>query len=120
VYGVREAWVMSEREIEAVARASSALDEVVAYFDDGHRLPPAGFPLASVVRPAAEGLRAALDRVRDARGDDEAQNDLLRIRAALLEWEPDRARDFILDLTARRLWPDGEPARSPQDEDHER
>jgi hypothetical protein len=87
---------MDEREIEAVARASSALDEVVAYFDDGHRLPPAGFPLASVVRPAAEGLRAALDRVRDARGDEEI--------------EP-----YPIGH------PDVNPTRrpSPQDEDHE-
>jgi hypothetical protein len=78
-------------EIEAVARALAV--------DNGWCYSPHFY------RGLAEVARAALDRVRDARGGDEAQADLLRIRAALLEWEPDRARDFILDLTARRLWP---------------
>lgn len=42
---------------EAIHRGSRALDEVVRYFDSTG-LPPAGFPLASVVRPAADALRA--------------------------------------------------------------
>jgi hypothetical protein len=64
-----DAWMhrakAAEREVErlreALTRASRALDEVVVYFDGSTRIPPGGFPLASVVRPAQRLTREALE-----------------------------------------------------------
>jgi hypothetical protein len=79
------------RNHEAVMRASRALDEVVRYFDG--RMPPAGFPLASVVKPAADDLRAALDVLRRSpQGEDhEAVRDRI---AAELEAEVKRRNEW--------------------------
>jgi ABC-type transporter Mla subunit MlaD len=56
-------------EVEAaLAEASRALDDVVRYFDG--RMPPAGFPLASTVKPAADRVRAALDTAPAPQGED--------------------------------------------------
>jgi hypothetical protein len=48
---------MSDRE--ALMVAERALRDVVRYFDG--QLPPAGFPLASVVKPALRTVTEALD-----------------------------------------------------------
>jgi hypothetical protein len=48
---------------------------------------------------------------RSPQGEDH-EADLLRIRAALLEWDAERAKEFVLDLTSRRLWPEALPSSS--------
>lgn len=48
---------MTERE--ALIQAERALGEVVKYFQS-HGLPPAGFPLATIIKPAYYDARRAL------------------------------------------------------------
>jgi hypothetical protein len=88
----------NEREVEAVARVFAD--------NDGYRgsayVPEAYFPMA---KRAIE----ALDRVRDARGDDE-EGPVIVVNGE----EVGRGADGMLNALDRMV-----PPRSPQDEDHE-
>jgi hypothetical protein len=98
------------REAEALRAADRALDAVVRYFDG--QIPPAGFPLASIVKPAADKVRAALDALRSS--GSAAQNHEAGMQAAMAAGHANAHRPAVENMIAAYL-----AARFPQDEDHE-
>jgi hypothetical protein len=94
-----------QAKIEAVARAIYGLAP--------------GTPIDTLLLDSAAAGIAELDRVRDARGDDEApRQDSLSDQMQTVEDLATRAGCYDALDWMRRAWA-ARPLRSPQDEDHE-
>jgi hypothetical protein len=103
---------MDEREIEAVARALAKANDPQAKWDQ-HWTEPSQARFRTYARAAVEEL----DRVRDARGDDEGpRQDSLSDQMQTVEDLATRAGCYDALDWMRRAWA-ARPLRSPQDDD---